>query len=267
MEFRDLRGLIDSSVAYEIAGQEPGVHLGVPSPTVTLVVDLRDGLDVAGPGLDGVQRFRVCLGGMHHVPYRIHHDGSQRGVQLGLTPDGVRALFGLPVAELSHTCVEAADVAGALGAELHERLAEASVGERGRVAVEVLAAHLVPDGHARRPRLTDASCRAQPDAAAAWAMILRTGGRVTVRELTERSGWSARYLTAKFNAEYGMGLKQAARLVRFDRALADLRRGMAVAAAAQAHGYADQSHLSREFRGFLSVPPGEYLARRELAEL
>ncbi|MCV7194800.1 AraC family transcriptional regulator [Mycolicibacterium brumae] len=242
-----------SAVGYQVTGAAPGTHLGIPSPTVTLVVDLGPGLDLEGPGLAGRTRFRVCLGGLHHEPYRIVHDGSQIGVQLELTPDGVRSLFGLPVAELSSQAVELADLAPEFSRELIDRVSLAAVADRASQARQTVARHLGHDDDRRRG--------AQPDAAAAWRRIVETGGRISVTELTERSGWSTRYLTTRFTAEYGMGPKQAARLVRFDGALTALRGGAPAADVAARHGYADQAHLSRDVRAFLGMSPSEFLTQ------
>lgn len=247
--------LLRSAVGYQLTGALPGVHLGIPSPTVTLVVDLGPGLDLEGPGLAGRTRFRVCLGGLHHRPYRIVHDGNQIGVQLELTPDGVRSLFGLPVAELSSQAVELADLAPEFSRELIDRVADAPFAFRAARATQIVAKHL-------RSCDDDPAAGAQSDAAAAWRHIVATGGQVSVAELTERSGWSTRYLTTRFVAEYGMGPKQAARLVRFDGALTALRRGCPAADVAAGHGYADQAHLSREVRDFLGVSPSEFLTQR-----
>ncbi len=262
MELRDVRGLtaalgVASVVPYDITGAVAGMHLGIPSPTVTIVVDLRDGLDLSGPGLSTVTRFRVCLGGLHSSPYFIHHDGNQVGVQVGLTPAGVRRLFGLPVAELVDRAIDLDELNPSLAAELSDSVATCRPSERARRTAETMI-NWVDD-------LSTAAGRWAPqaDAAAAWDHLMRTGGRCLISDLTQRSGWSARYLTGRFVAEYGIGLKQAARLIRFDAAMADLRLGLGIDDVANSRGYADQAHLTREFSSFVSVPPARYLAREE----
>lgn len=262
MELRDLRGLtasvgVASVVPYDITGALPGIHLGIPSPNVTVVIDLRDGLDLSGPGLSGVTRFRVCLGGLHSSPYRIHHDGNQVGVQVGLSPAGVRRLFGLPVAELADRAIDLDELNPALAIEIAERVASAIPAQRARVAAATML------GWVADLDAADGRWAPQPDAAAAWDHIVATGGRCAVSELTARSGWSARYLTGRFVAEYGIGPKQAARLVRFDAAISALRDGAAIEAVAVDAGYADQAHLTRDFAEYVSMPPAKYLAHEE----
>lgn len=255
-EFRYLRGVTTvpgaaRTLAYDIDHVAPGTHLGVPGPTITLIVDLGDGLDLTGPGLQRLTSFRVCLAGMHPTPYVIHHMGLQRGVQVDVRPSLVRALTGLPAAELGGAAIELDALHPRLAAELLGRVSAAAEEDRETVAAQVLAGYAY------------SAAEVQPDAAAAWAYLVRRAGDVTVAELTERSGWSARYLTAKFTAEFGMGIKQAARLMRFDAARRDLEAGAAAAEVAVRRGYADQAHLSREVRDFLGMSPSAYLSVRE----
>ncbi|GEE00277.1 AraC family transcriptional regulator [Gordonia spumicola] len=251
MEFRDVRGLTARLsragvrvVPYDVVGTRPGVHLGLPSPTVTVVIDLRDGLLLTGPGLDGPTSFRCGIGGLHMSPFVIHHDGVQRGVQLSLTPGAVRRLFDVPVRALGPSTFEVADVDQSFAARLVDAAATGAIGS-------VLA-----------ERLSDSWTGVDPDAVRAWRDIVRTGGRVSVSHLVERSGRSARRLTGVFTSEFGIGPKQAARLVRFDAARHALEAGTPACDVAATGGYADQAHLSREFVDFTGLPPSRFLQNR-----
>ncbi|WP_231857606.1 hypothetical protein [Tsukamurella pulmonis] len=59
---------ISRATAYDISGVVPGTHLAVPSPALTLIIDLGHGLDLTGPGLPDRTTFRLCLSGMHPTP-------------------------------------------------------------------------------------------------------------------------------------------------------------------------------------------------------
>jgi methylphosphotriester-DNA--protein-cysteine methyltransferase len=71
------------------------------------------------------------------------------------------------------------------------------------------------------------------------------------------------YLITKFRQQVGLAPKTAARLVRFEQVWRRLGDG------GPAHwdriaaygGYADQSHLIRDFREFTGGSPAEFLAR------
>lgn len=260
MEFRNVRGLTDrlcrAGVAitpYDISGARPGTHIGIPSPTVTLIVDLRDGLVLTGPGLSQQTSFRCGIGELHLQPFTIHHDGDQAGVQLDLTPGAVRRLFGVPVGALA-SMIELDLLDAAFTARLRDAVGEVPHGQRREAASEIVAEGLADD--------MDRPADADPDAVRTWQRILRARGDVAVSDLVEQSGWSARRLTGVFAAEFGMGPKQAARLVRFDAARRRIDAGDAAADVAAVCGFSDQAHLSREFTAFTGYSPSRYTAER-----
>jgi transcriptional regulator GlxA family with amidase domain len=75
-------------------------------------------------------------------------------------------------------------------------------------------------------------------------------------------GWSRRHLSQRFTDEYGIGPKQTARLVRFQRARDLVAAGTRpLAEVAVDCGYADQAHLTREFCELAGDPPTTW--RRE----
>ncbi|WP_409329443.1 helix-turn-helix domain-containing protein [Trujillonella humicola] len=256
-----LRGPVAAAVGYGQVGLEPGVHRGLPSPTLTLVVTLGDPLElVAHP--DPAQapgRYDALVGGLHTAPALIAHPGRQAGLQLGLDPLGARRLLGVPAGELASLDCALAEVLGGAADELVERVREA-----GSWPARFAAA----DGVLTRAVLSRAA-RVRPDPPAevgeAWRLTLASGGRLRVAELARRVGWSQRHLTARFRAETGLGPKEAARVVRFDRARRALARRVAagappdLAGLAAAAGYADQSHLTRDWRAFSGLSPLRWL--------
>ncbi|MBU2666621.1 helix-turn-helix domain-containing protein [Actinoplanes bogorensis] len=232
---------------YRQAGVAPTRHLGLPSPWLTMILTLNDPLVMEShpdprqsPG-----RYDALLGGLHLRPAVIVHDGWQSGVQVALRPLGCRALFGLPAGELAGLDVDAADVLGRRSvAEVREKIAAAEGwAARFTMVDEWLAGHL-SDGASGRMTY-------------AWDLVLKG---VPIRTVADRVGWSGHHLTDRFRAETGLRPKEAARVARFDRARRALRPGRAIAAVAAEHGFADQSHLVREFRALAGCSPSEWLA-------
>jgi len=236
---------------YRQAGVAPGTHRGLPSPYLTLIFTIDDPLVVAGhpdprqaPG-----RYDALIGGLHLGPALITHDGHQSGVQVALHPLACRALLGLPAGELASIDIAAEEVLG--------RDAVARVGERLRAARGWAERFAVVDAELRRRLDSDG---VHPDVAYAFDRLLDTGGRLSVTALAAETGWSARHLTQRFRAETGLGLKEAARVVRFDRARRRLRPGVRLTRLAADAGYFDQAHLAREFQAFAGCPPSQWLA-------
>ncbi|MGY1848131.1 MULTISPECIES: helix-turn-helix domain-containing protein [unclassified Blastococcus] len=252
-----LRRYVAAALGYRHEGFPPGEHLGLPSPWLTVVLTLDDPLEMAAhpdpaqsPG-----RFDALVGGLHTRPARIVHPGRQAGIQLSLTPLGARALLGLPAGELASLDVPLTDLLGPAGTELVDGLRTAA-GWPARFAA--LDAALL-----RRLRDVDG---VPAEVAEAWRLTTAAGGRLRVSQLAARVGWSTRHLEQRFRAETGLGPKEAARVVRFDRARRALAgrvsRGLPpdLAGLAVAAGFSDQAHLTREWRAFSGLPPTRWLA-------
>ncbi len=238
---------VTSLVAYDVDMGAPGVHRGLPTTSLTFVLPMGEPLDVGWADGRGRGKRWSTVSGLHAGPAAIHHDGRQRGIQLGLTTAGARALLGVPAAELAGELVELGDLAPDL-ADLPERLdgltlaARAGGGDRG--------ADPGP-GAARRGRTAG---RGGPGARRADPR--RTGGRRWPRRSARR-----RRLTTLVRRECGLAPKEYQRVARFEasRAVLGGAQGRALAAVAAECGYADQGHLARDWSRLAGCPPSTWL--------
>jgi AraC-like DNA-binding protein len=94
------------------------------------------------------------------------------------------------------------------------------------------------------------------------------GGKTRVDELARHLGLQERQLERLFQEHLGLSPKRQIRLARFWGLLFKLRQGSFASQADLAYqcGYADQSHMIREFRELAGRPPGEkgaWQARRK----
>jgi transcriptional regulator GlxA family with amidase domain len=80
-----------------------------------------------------------------------------------------------------------------------------------------------------------------------------------VGELAERLGLHARTLERRFVEHLGLPPKRLTRLVRLREVLGRLHRGGygTLADLAHACGYADQAHMTRDFKDLTGRAPGE----------
>ncbi|MFC4064833.1 AraC family transcriptional regulator [Actinoplanes subglobosus] len=243
-----LRPHIGFYSGYRQRGLAPAVHRGLPSPYLTLIFTLDEQLvvDAHPDPRQAPGRYRSLLGGLHLTPALISHDGNQSGVQVAVRPEGCRALLGLPAAELANLDVDAAAVFG-----------EAFVGE---VRERLAAAADWPDRFAVLDRVLGGRLRDTTGPAPVTRAFHLVNDGVPVAVAAEWIGWSGRHLTDRFRAELGIRPKEAARIARFDRARRSIRPGVRLADVAAAHGYADQSHLVRDFRAFAGCAPSRWLA-------
>jgi transcriptional regulator GlxA family with amidase domain len=86
-------------------------------------------------------------------------------------------------------------------------------------------------------------------------VLCGTGGRARVESVADHVGWSRRHLAARFQGEFGLAPKRLARVARFQRARALIDARLPLAIAAAEAGYADQSHLNRDWRALAGRTP------------
>ncbi|MCO5998871.1 helix-turn-helix domain-containing protein [Actinoallomurus rhizosphaericola] len=248
-----LTSAVARCVGYRYEGFPAGTHLGLPSRHLTVVLSLGAPTRTSGPY--GSAALTALAGGLHTRPVRISHDGDLAGIQLDLTPEGARSLFGLPAAELGSAVLSLGDLIGARTGELVERLAGASAWPARFAVVE----DVLSRGMDRRPG-------PPPEVGYAWRRLADTDGAVRIGDLAREVGWSRRHLSERFAAEYGLRPKEAARVMRFERSKRLLKEPgrPPLASVAAVCGYYDQAHLAREWNDLAGCPPSAWLAGEEL---
>ena len=97
---------------------------------------------------------------------------------------------------------------------------------------------------------------------AGWhAAVRRAAARGhSAPQLAVELGYSERQLRRRLTEHFGYGFASLRRVVRAERALALLRAGWAPGRVAAQSGYADQSHLTRDFVALVGATPGELAA-------
>jgi AraC-like DNA-binding protein len=183
-----------------------------------------------------------------HVLAEIPAGVTALGVRFA--PGAAGAALGMPASELQDRTVELAEVWGAAGRELAERMARESPMRRLGLLAAVVA-----------QRLRDA---APPDPVVTHAAVL-LGRGMPVAETGREVALGERHLRRRFHEAVGYGPKTLQRIMRLRRFL-DLVEAMAepdVGRAAVEVGYSDQPHLTRESAALTGLPPVALLASRQ----
>jgi AraC-like DNA-binding protein len=190
--------------------------------------------------------------GLYGGPVFIDSFGAASCVQVNFTPPGARRFFGLPMHELADRMVALDDIYGSEAIALRDRLGEEQDWERRLDLIETFV----------ESRLAG---REKPSSATSWAYaeLLRAGGAERIEVIAGKLEWSRKHLVEKFRTEIGLTPKTIGRMARFNRALrlARLRSIGSWAGIAAECGYADQSHLVREFSEFAGETPTAWAAR------
>jgi AraC-like DNA-binding protein len=248
-----LRPYLGDLIGYAYRGEPPELHRGLPSRHLTVVIALDEPIGIAWHGAP-VEKFQTAVSGLHPTAVQIGQSPNLSGIQLALTPAGSRALLGLPSGELASVSLDVDTLFGQSTQVLGERLREEPRWERRfdiveNLLLEVWRDELMP--HAPQAELSWA-----------WRRLCESAGGVGVQELASEIGWSRRHLTERFRTEYGLAPKVAARVLRFEQAVARLKQRPTTKLADLAAdlGYSDQAHLTREWHSLAGCSPRRWMA-------
>ena len=251
-----LAGVVRRYEGYDELATAPLRRREAPHGACTLILSWADPLETSGPG--GSSRQAAFLAGMHDGAVLTAFAGHQQGIQVDLAPLGVLRLLDRPLSLLTNRITALDELGVPALAELPGRLAETPAW---------------PDRHA----LVDATLRAlldrsrtrpDPEIVHAWGRLSAARGRVAVGTLADETGWSRRHLLTRFRDQVGLAPTTAGRVLRFREAARLLVPGAwdrhepsstTISDVAAACGFADHSHLVREFRDLAGVTPTRYV--------
>jgi AraC-like DNA-binding protein len=185
---------------------------------------------------------RLMIVGQMTTAIRLEAAARIHAIGVRFTPAGARAWLASPVRELTGRIEDAAAVLPRPASRLQTAVEDAvTTSDRFGQIETALRTTL-------RPSAIDRTVMRAVD------VVSARHGCVTVDLLANISGMSARQLERRFLEAVGLPPKTFTRIVRFQRALEGLRAGVPPAVAAATAGFADQSHLAREFRRFAGAP-------------
>jgi AraC-like DNA-binding protein len=194
--------------------------------------------------------------GVHDTVSPVEGACAPSYLQVTLAPLGAYTVLGLPMDRLGGKSrtdeVALTDLLGPDGRRLAEQIRDAPTwDERFAYLDRFLLGRL------------DRGPLPAPEVGQAWRTIVATAGAVPIGAIADQVGWSHKHLITKFKQQIGLAPKTAARLVRLEQVTARLAdrpgggpRPDLSRLAAEA-GYADQSHLTRDFHQFIGTTPAQ----------
>ncbi|MEU0269554.1 AraC family transcriptional regulator [Nocardioides sp. NPDC006303] len=256
-----LQGLVAGIVGFREQSAVPLERRQPAGTLLPLVLSFGDPFEIVEVAAgEGAGAYGSFLSGFMPGPVSTRSGRSHACVQVYLTPLGVSRLLGVPGQEVAGRVIAVEDLIPQFGASFSERLAEAGTW-RPRLDLVQSALLTRAGGPAGDP--------ADPLVSWLWDRITESGGQVRIRDLVAETGWSHRYVTTCFRRAVGLTPKAAAGVVRFERAAADIstssihRLGtLPVAEVAARHGYADQSHLTRDVVRYAGETPAALAVSR-----
>ncbi len=244
--------LIWASAPEDDRAPSPGQkELVLPTGAMHLVLRLEDAPLRLFAGPDDVVGETVgtsVIGGARASPYIKDVSNAPPTVGAMLRPGAIELLSSIPAIEFAgrHTRIDDFWQPAALS-DLVDRLrGRHQLSERLTLFEDALSSRL-PHVHAIHPLVAHA--------------LGRFDACASVGEVVTETGFSQRHFSRTFTEWVGMSPKTYCRVRRFGRVLGRMNASPVsdLADLAAAVGYADQAHMTREFRALAGVTPAQYV--------
>ena len=174
-------------------------------------------------------------------------------------PYAAFGFLGVAMSSITDQVVPLSDVIGDVSDEIETLVAEANSFEARVAIIERLLKGRLDSGNGERVI-----------ARGLVGMIADSGGRISVRDLVDRSGLDERRLERMFAKHVGVSPKMFTRIARFSGVVRSIEAAgsFGLLDAALSFGYYDQSHMIHEFNEFAGTSPLQYFeATHRLSEL
>lgn len=259
MEYREtqpsvqLRGHVKRfwSLEYESTGYLSDPEVVLPDGCPEIVFNLSDRFTRLHADFDETQPAALFAGQMSRsISIRPTGKVSLFGVRFH--PAGAFPMVGVSMHELTDHIVDLRYVIGHYGRELEERIAAADgFDDRVRVFEDLFRRKLA--GMPSEDKV----------AHVAAAIIVKSGGLVSISNVADMTGVTERRLERNFRTMVGITPKMLARTVRFQNVVGKIQAATdsSLLDAALSFGYFDQSHMINEFRGFAGQSPIAFFER------
>jgi len=195
------------------------------------------------------------VAGLHHRYTTSMATGPNWSIQIDLSPIGAFRILGLPLDELTDRIEDLADI---FGPDARQLISGLEISEQWDRRLELVEAFLL--------RRLQAGRAETPGIGWAWRQLAASHGILPIAGLSSELAWSRRHFTDTFRRELGLPPKTVARLLRFAWSVRQVQRHpqRPLADIAISCGFADQAHLSREFRELGGITPTNLRRERQL---
>ena len=227
-------------------------NLAVPNGCSKLIVPYENSLNGTCEGRSGVSR-EQCLYfvGNRDTATLIHSSQRKTGfIGIEFSPHGAFPLFGIPMHETTDEMFDSEVLFGRWGRDTREAL-------RNREGVNQKV-NFIQDELVRLSRRNQ-------QRSGVVDFCVRTlklaQGRMSIRELERKTGYTRRYLDLLFKQHVGLSPKVLAGIFRFQRFYQKWARGLSYELLKEElyDYYYDQAHFSKEFKKMTGHPPGKFI--------
>ena len=243
-----LRNYIDKMWVFESSGRMPvdDLKLVVPNGNIKLTVAFRNGIVVAMNGKSFSSKEQgISLTGLIDVPVilDVDQDIATGTLCAEFNPQGAYRFFRVRLNDIRNQICSLSDVLGGVAMQLEERIANAvSVEEKIAVFQQFLLKQVMLQ---------------EEDSIYEYcvAKILSSKGKISVKELENKTGYSSRWLNMKFSDKLGISPKNLSTIIRFKQYYNAVANNSELSFMRNDFYdlYYDQSHFMKEFKRFTGL--------------
>jgi AraC-like DNA-binding protein len=243
-----LKAYIDKMWVFESSGRIPvdDLKLVVPNGNIKLTVAFRNGIVAAVNGrVFTSKEQRISLTGLIDVPVILDAD---KDIVTGtlcaeFNPQGAYRFFRVPLNDIKNQIHPLTDIVGTVAKQLEEQISNVeSIEDKVALLQQFLLYQL---------RLQEED----PVFEYCVASILSSKGKITIKELEKKTGYSSRWLHMKFLDKLGISPKNLSTVIRFKQYYNAVANNTERSFMKNDFYdlYYDQSHFMKEFKRFTGM--------------
>ncbi|MEO8535765.1 MAG: helix-turn-helix domain-containing protein [Flavobacterium sp.] len=181
------------------------------------------------------------------------YSGNEMAIMIVVfQPNGINQLLGITSSELKDSIITIDAIFGRPGIELQEKLAE-QITIQGRLN---LLNDFFKTLEAKKPQTNQLITNASLD------FITKNKGKFSLKQLVDYTGYTERHIERKFTECVGLNPKKFGNIIKlhnFLKLLKNKTEDTNLTSLSYQAGFADQSHLIKDFKKHTGITPKEYL--------
>lgn len=229
---------------------EEEMKLVVPNGNLKLTLSFKNDVVASVCGKNYFSReHEITLTGLIDVPVILDtvHNSQAETIGIEFSPQGVYRFFHFNLKEIRNQIHSFDDLIGSEGRHLRQMINNSVTVQQ---KVDVLQNYLLKKLSVKPEDKIFEYCVEK---------VKASMGKITIKELEKKTGYSSRWLNMKFNEKLGVSPKNLSSIIRFNNYYQQYIQGhdKSMIRNDLCQLFYDQSHLIKDFRRFTGLPPGK----------
>jgi AraC-like DNA-binding protein len=248
-----LKNYIEKMWIFESSGKLPveDMKLVVPNGNIKLTVSYQNGIVAAINGKTFASKeHNITLTGLVDVPVvlDVDEDVATETIGIEFSPQGAYRFFHFTLNDIQNQIYSLSDLLGNIGKRLVELINNTTSVQQ---KIVLLQQFLLKQLSLHDEDLIFEYCIEK---------ITASKGRITIKELEKKTGYSSRWLNMKFKDKLGVSPKNLSSIIRFKQYYQAFINGNEKSFFKNDFYelYYDQSHFIKDFKRFTGLPPTKF---------